>query len=325
MRALVFLWIVSMVLRADTEVVIDAQNRLSGEFAGYERGVLTLKTPYAGAVTLELARLERVEVTAPVWLRTGAGESVRGPLLFDGNGFWVAQQPFEIAAVERIVPLAEIDRAVSSGFLDLSLQQTRGNVVSESHRADLEWQFRHRFSRHTLRSSLSEQTQNNQRTESARLGRYQYDHFVSSRWYLYGSAALQSDRFRGVQSRREAGAGAGYQFIDRVATQLSLDGGLLYEIERPVEGDEESRFAGRWQLIARHGIAQNRVQLFHDHETLFFENGEDYKIQARTGVRVMLVDRLSATLQSRDSYHHRPAEGLRQNDRAQLLTLGYRW
>lgn len=311
---------------AQSSFEVDENNRLSGQFLRFEGGAVWVETDYAATVSLRADRIRSGAVEAPVRLTPKQGDPAEGMLRFEPGFALLASRRYPLALVERIVPLADVNKTVQSGFLDMALQTTAGNARSESQRIDFEWVLRALHSRHTLKASVADQQSEGVRIESLRQGRYQYDYFVGKRWYLYGSGALQSDRVKSVILTRELGFGAGYQFIESAQTQIALDGGLSRQDERLENSADRQNTAGRWQLTARHTVLEGRAELFHEHETHWFFEEDDYRVAAKTGLRVLLMAQLSATLQRRDEYRRVPPQpGLQKLDRTYLLSLGYRW
>ena len=284
-----------------------------------------LQTDFADLVGVDPKRIKQAKIAKQLWLKPEKQAPVQGRIVVEQGAIFVGDRRFEPEEIAQMVLVSDLNKTVQSGFLDLAFQTTRGNTQSESSRIDFEWKIRRLSSRHTLKVGLAEQTQESERIESSRLGRYQYDYFVAANWYLYGTAALQSDKIKGIDYRRELGAGAGYQFIETEKTQASLDIGASYETEKIEAATSDSKTAGRWQLQLRHHIFSSRLQLFHDHEGLWFEENTDYRLSARTGLRVALMAQLSATLQRRDEYHDKPLDGVKKHDETLLATLGYVW
>jgi len=159
-------------------------------------------------------------------------------------------------------------------------------------------------------------------TESNGLAYLKYDHFVSKKWYVYGNATGERDRFKDIRLRTTLGVGTGYQFLESPETNLALEGGVNYVNVDSYAAADEGFPAARVALRFDHLIWRDRLQFFHVNEAYA---GEATFVRTQTGLRAALLKKVRATLQYNVDWDADPAPGRVSTDRALLFTLGYAW
>lgn len=122
------------------------------------------------------------------------------------------------------------------------------------------------------------------------------------------------------------GAGYGAQLVDAPRVSASLRGGVDYVVvERSVAEDERYPALG-WAFKAEASPWGERLRAFHEHEGFWnLHDSTQLFVRSKTGVRMPLVSRLSATAQLNVDWERRPAPGRKATDTTLLLGLDYAW
>ena len=127
--------------------------------------------------------------------------------------------------------------------------------------------------------------------------------------------------------------GAGYQFWKSEAKNLSVRLGPSYAIQRYgsgqsfLDGDDGRSYAAAfWAIDFDTWVYKRALQFFHVSTGLLsFQDGENWSILTRTGLRVPLVWRLFATVYYNYEYAGQPADGRKPDDGKLVTKLGLKW
>ncbi|HEX7053622.1 MAG TPA: DUF481 domain-containing protein [Burkholderiales bacterium] len=273
---------------ADT-VLLKNGDRLSGEVVDLGNGRLTVRTPYADSIELDWDEVERVEGEVAVADEKEAGTAY-------------------------------------SGRAALAASYVRGNAESERFYGDGELTARAPRYRYTLSGKAERRNEPLAGTSVAWLAAANYDRFVAEKRFVYVRGSLEHDRVKDIEQRAALGAGYGAQLLESRRASVSLRGGLDYvSVDRQLAGDERYPALG-WALKAEAAPWGERLRLFHEHEG--FWNLEDTArlfVRSKSGLRLPLVARLSATAQINVDWERRPAPGRKSTDTTLLLGLDYAW
>ena len=299
---------------------------LEAELLGFEQGKVVVSTPFAGTLRIDPATVVSLEAREPMHLRTRDDEILPGIPRLGLQGVSINGTTVAYEEIYRMQPLSNLLKLRKEGFVDLALQEISGNTQSTTHSVDAGTLLRKSVHRHTLRAHYTKQKSDEELIEERQSYRYQYDRFVSVRWYLYGNLGWSSDHATNLRSRREVGLGAGHQFIENDTTRVSISLGANRVFESFKAEDDRSDTAAQLAMNLSHKVLADRMELFHENETFYFpDRDDDYRLNARTGLRVGLAEGLTAALQHRDELRRHVPEGTKDHDRALMLSLGYRW
>jgi putative salt-induced outer membrane protein YdiY len=328
LAALILLAVEACGARAD-EVVLRNGDRLRGEIAALAGGKLVLRTDYAGEVALRWSEVASLSTTRPVEVMLeGARAPLRGILqpVYGGRALLVGADG---AAVE--VALGEIaflnPKPYESGLgthyaghLALAAAYTRGNSTDEQFNADGELTARAREYRYTLSARLDRRDQSGAEANTAWLGSANYDRFVAERRFVYARGSLEHDRAKDVDRRSTIGAGYGAQLLDTPGASLSVRAGLDYVVVERFVTPGESYPAFGW------GVKAEYTPFFHEHEGFWnLEDTAAVLIRSKTGLRIPLLQRVSASVQLNVDWERRPAQGRKATDSTLLFGVNYAW
>ena len=219
---------------------------------------------------------------------------------------------------------AAADREASAS---LGIAVNSGNTESE--RYDLTLDYRERTERHRFTGNLEfargKDSDGDEDVNNSRVGGA-YDFFFDGPWYANTNASWRQDRMADLRQRYLVGVGAGYQFFDDERTRLSVEFGPTYISEQTLEARERSREgAVRWALDFRQYILDGAVRFFHRHELISeLDDSDAWFITTRSGLRMPLMENLSASLQFNYDYENQTSADHRY-DATTLVNLTYDW
>lgn len=304
---------------AADEVVLRNGDRLSGKVLHVADGKLELRTPYAESLQLDWATVARIRTDAPVVvLRRGETRPTRLALTPEtalDDIVYVNPKPHETGL-----------GTTYSGRAALAASYVRGNAESERFYGDGEFTGRARAYRYTLSGKAERRAEPPAGSNVAWLANANYDRFVAARRFLYVRGSLEHDRSKDIDRRSALGGGYGAQLAESERLNVSLRGGLDYvAVERSAAPDERYPALG-WAFKADARPWDARLQAFHEHEGFWnLEDAARLFVRSKTGLRMPLIARLSASAQLNVDWERRPAPGRKATDTTLLLGLDYSW
>jgi putative salt-induced outer membrane protein YdiY len=299
------------------EVLLRNGDRISGEALAKAAGKLVVRTAYAGEISIDWNEVASITFDAPTQvLFEGASEPVR-----------LRQLGAELRDVAYLNPKPhELGNGLTyAGRATLSAAYASGNTESERLYADAELSARALAYRYQLSGRVEQRSEPLAQDVSAWRGGANYDRFLDARRFVYVRGSLEHDRAKDLRRRTAAGFGYGTQFAETERFSLSLRGGLDYLSEERYATQDEHYPALGWGLSAKYVPWGPRLELFHEHEG--FRNLDDSALvlRSKTGLRMPLVARMSATAQLNVDWESRPAAGRDSTDSILLLGIDYAW
>jgi putative salt-induced outer membrane protein len=233
------------------QVVLKNGDRLSGTIVKSDGDVLTIKTEYAGEITMQWSAIQELNSTAPLHVESKQGQSVVGPVKTkDGSLDIQTTDKGEVAVAKESVSLirSQSEQAAYeqtlhpdwfhawSGSTNVSFALTRGN--SETKNLALAMT----ADRKTLHDHLGLYANSVYATNDAPAavpnvtanaiqGGARYDHNFDSRLFGFGAADFQTDALQELDLRSVFGGGLGVHAIKREKTTLDLLSGGNYTKE----------------------------------------------------------------------------------------------
>lgn len=301
------------------EVVLRNGDRLTGTVLHLANGRLSLSTPYAEKLELDWKEVASVSTDAPVQvLRRGERQpqALRlGPGVALDDIVYLNPAPHETGLGTSY-----------SGRAALAASYVRGNAQSDRFYGDAELNARARPYRYAVSGKTERRDDPSLGTSVAWLASGNYDRFVAERRFVYVRGSLEHDRLKDIDRRTALGGGYGAQLLDSARASVSLRGGLDYVVvERSVAADERYPALG-WAFKAAASPWGSRLRVFHEHEGFWdLHDSTRLFVRSKTGLRLPLVARLSATAQLNVDWERRPAPGRKATDTTLLLGLDYAW
>jgi putative salt-induced outer membrane protein YdiY len=317
---------------ADT-VVLRNGDLITGTFAGLDGERLVIRTEYAGEVKIELKAIDTFasdsEVTTILKGETrlfgqASGDAETVQIFPMGAGPTRTVPTFDLIGIEQGRMPEEALRL--SGRINLGASSSSGNSSTTRLNADAELVARRRANRFTLGGRGNHASDGNKDTESNAAAYFKYDRFLTPRWYGYGSTTFEYDPFRDIKLRSTVGVGSGYQVIESLRTNLSLEGGLDYVQTDFYDAPDEQFPAARLALRFDMWLIEDRMQFFNRDEVYAsLEQIEQSFIRTQTGLRFPLHDRFIAQAQLNYDWDGNPQPGRDAVDQTVVFSLGYKW
>ncbi|ABM61490.1 DUF481 domain-containing protein [Halorhodospira halophila] len=212
----------------------------------------------------------------------------------------------------------------ASASLGIAINQ--GNTESERYNLNADYLERtnaHRFTAN-LELNRGKDGDGDEDVNNSRIGGG-YDWFFHGPWYANSTLSWRQDRKADLRQRYVAGLGAGYQFFDDDRTRLSAEAGPTYISEETLGGSRSREGALRWALDYRQYFAEGALRFFHRHELITeVDDADEWFVTTRTGLRMPLMENLSASLQFNYDYDNN-TEADSRYDATTLVNLTYDW
>ena len=223
-------------------------------------------------------------------------------------------------------PLIQHDVWNNTGSIDVAAKDSAGNTDEQDLDLNFKMSARRQSQRHTILGKYEEQRQKDIKTQDDRKFEYQYDYFVSDKWFLNSIASLERNVFQDLSSRKLIGGGVGYQFFDTEFIQLQVDAGLGYIQEIYSSDTDRHALAFRESTDFNYKLNKLGLRFFHRHTlTQLFDQAGDWRIDSETGLKMPVVGRLNAQAKLRFNYTHIPADDADALDRVWLFGVNYDW
>ena len=324
--------IISGTAAAD-EVHLKNGDRLTGEVKSLEKDKLVLVTSYAGEISITWSEVDALRTDKPIKVVLTDESVVEGisqpseerkiHLLTERIEGGVS---FNLVDVKSINPKPPEPALKISARANAGIDVKKGNTDTEVYHFDGSFVARTEKNRYRAAFETDEEKSSGVKTVDNWLGSITYDHFVSQKWFLYGNASFESDKFKDLNLRSILGVGSGYQFIETSNTKLSGEAGFSYVNEDYIEDEDSSYPAGRLSFVFEKPLFDERLKFFHNDEALVnLEDADDITIRTQTGFRFPFYKRFNMTLQYNWDWENVPAEGQEKTDERYLVTLGYEY
>jgi putative salt-induced outer membrane protein YdiY len=223
-------------------------------------------------------------------------------------------------------PLEKRNAWRSKGDVSVALRDSAGNTEQQGVAIDVRASWRKTDKRHTLKIDYQTQRERDIKTEDNRALDYQFDKFVSDKWFLRGTVGWERNLFQDLERRTLFGAGVGYQFVDTELMRLSVEGGPAYVAERYDTDPDRNSLALRLGTDFSAKINKFGLQFFHRNTLLQMLNESgDWRLKSETGFRLPIVGRLSAQAKLKFDYANMPAEDADALDRTWSFGVNYGW
>ncbi len=326
---------------AADEIVLKDGSRIQGEIVKLVGGKLTVKTTFAGTVTVSWAEIVELETDKPLPFTLEKGTTLVGTATTMEDGALAinteaSPDPIRIglADVTAINPPPAKPPVTYRGLLSLGGSVNDGNTRTKSLSTNGEFEARSKRQRFTMSAAYNyAEDDDGLRARNARLSS-KYDFFPTDRFYLFTSVLFEGDEFQDLNLRSAISAGPGYQFIDTDdfssdyfrEMQLSAEAGIAYFNEDFETAEDEDYVSARWSVKFDWAVLPDRLALFHVHEGFpGLEDIKDLYIRSEQGVRITLIENLFATFQVNWRWDNTPAANTRRSDTTYIASIGYKF
>jgi putative salt-induced outer membrane protein YdiY len=324
---------------ADKAVMMNG-DQISGTALSMSSGKLVFKAPYADKIVIDWKKVAHLTTDGPMEVSLGKEKSLNGKLVMSREGTLVLQSenkhatvPIRMAEVKVLSPFAGKQEWKLSGGIAAGIVVQSGNTDKQSLNFDSRMELSKRPHRLGLFSDVNYEKNDGSLTDDNVLINLNYDYFISRKWFLFANDKFKRDKFADLTALNAFGGGAGYQFWKSEAKNLSFRLGpnyvfQLYGSEQSfLDGDDGRQYpAAFWGLDFDVWAYKRVLQFFHNSTGLLsFQDGKNWSILTRTGVRVPLFWRLFATLQYDFEYTGQPADRTVSDDGKLVTKLGVKW
>lgn len=323
------------------QITMKNGDRLSGTIVKSDAKSLVMKSELAGDVTIPWDAVTTITSTTQLHVALKDGQTVVGTVNTTPEGrFTIATKETgavtaardSVVAIRSDQEQAEIDRYNNprltdlwTGFLDLSYATTHGNANTST------FSLSTNAIRSTTRDKItayytsvfsnSNASGTKLTTANAKRGGVSYNLNVEPRWFVFGSADLESDQFQSLDLRFVPAGGAGYHLVKTASTALDLNLGASANREFFSTGLNRTAFA----MVVGEELDHKLAGAVTLHEKLFFypqPSDGNYRINFDTSAAATIRKWLSWQFTVSDRYLSNPLSGRKTND--VLFTTGLR-
>jgi putative salt-induced outer membrane protein YdiY len=319
---------------ADT-VTLRNGDRITGSVIRKEAATLIFKTPYAGEIKITWADVATLQTDQPVEIQLADGSHFAARLAADKAGMASIADPPPAREgslrLERIAFLNPTPEQSGKGVayqrrVNLAANLVRGNTDSSRLVGEGEFVARAKMYRYRLWGQGTWAEEGDATTESNWRTTGNYDWFVRPREFFYGRVSFEQDEFRDIKLRSQLGGGYGYQLIETVDAELSVQAGPNFVRAIAYDGPDESFIAAGWGIHHAQWLWTRRAQVYFDQSGFWnLQTTSDIVINTDTGVRIPLSGGLNATTSLKVDWDNDPAPGTQSTDTTVLLGVGYAW
>ena len=315
------------------EIVLKNGDKLTGEFVQLEEGTLVFETEYAGEISIQSEQVDRMTTDQPVVITFDDGKTSEdkvffGRLIDDDKRLETAPSKggVSLSTVKSIYkepkpPIQFLGRA------NVGITSTKGNADTDQNRLDAELIARTEQQRFTIGGAYNREKADDDVTASNWKAYGLYDYFFQPKWFFNANTLFEHDEFADLDLRSTFGAGVGHQFFESDDLNLSASAGISYIFEDYMIAENKEFPAAQWLVNYDQFFFNEFVQLFHSNNGFIsLENGSNWKINTRQGLRFPIYKGLITTLQYNYDYQNEPSpEAESKWDSTFLFLLGYQF
>lgn len=313
-------------------VVFRNGDRISGRVKHKHNTVLVFETAHAGTINVNWNDILTLQTEKPVAIMIRDKDTISRETLEAGPEGHVtlksSQRSLPLQDIAYINPTPEQSGVgiVYSGRANLAATDTQGNTTNSRIYAEAALAARTRDYRYNLGAKFNRQQDFGLQTASSWQTDGNYDWFLDKRTFRYVRSSFEHDRFKDINLRSTVGGGYGLQLAETPRTNISIRGGLDYvAIDHTIAANEDYPALG-WGLRISHRLDMHNIELFHEQDGFAqIANGSDVTLRSRTGIRVPIASRLTASVQLNLDWEKEPAPGRKSTDSVLLIGLGYEW
>jgi putative salt-induced outer membrane protein YdiY len=316
-------------------VVLKNSDRLTGEIQQLKDNRLSLKTSYAGVLSIDWNMVDRVSSNRSFRVEAGSGRQLTGTIRESPQALEIQTEgqtvSVALAGVVAMEPVSE-DRPAGfwqrlEGNLDLGYSLTRGN--SQLNQSSLGFQTKYGTTGYQVQAEINSlfSRQSDAPTTSTHTATLRYDRFLSSQAFAFALNSFERDDRQLLNLRASLGGGLGWQLIKSNRTELSLLTGSTFvneQFRQGPAGSSEDGSSGEALL----GLSLDKAALgritFTSKLSAFrnFVGVGRYRIALDGGMRVPLVSRFSWSLRLFDRFDSRPPRQVKRNDYGLVSSFG---
>ncbi|WP_342350062.1 DUF481 domain-containing protein [uncultured Nitrospira sp.] len=309
------------------EITLKNGVHLIGTIVSMEEKTLTIKTAYAGDISVHWEEVGQLQSRTPLSVQVIEEEEDS-----DGDGFYQTSRTTVTAlgGSEGIPPARvktiNIPDLRYKGNFDFGGNQTRGNTDTTAVNASTDntvWTERHRglmSGKYAFAEADGENTAKNAR------GTIGYDYFFTKKLFAHNYEFLEYDKFQGLDVRSTTGLGLGYQFLDTPSHSLSGAIGPAFVYEKFRETGTTKTATAAWGVDWDYDLISDRLRVYHRQKgfrDLGVGGSTALRLTAEQGARIEVYGNLFFKVAFEYRYNSDPEPGKKKSDEAFIWALGY--
>jgi putative salt-induced outer membrane protein YdiY len=316
------------------EIWLKNGDRITGTVKKMEDKVLIFKTAYAGEMSIEWDEITAVTTDAPIEVVLDDDTSFLGRMVPAPEGQiklqlveeTVERLAVDLSEVKAINPTPPERELKIKARLNIGVKVETGNTDKEEYDVNGELSLRSERNRFFFYGEYELDKTDGDKTKEQSKGFGKYDRFLTQKFYIYSSIFFETDKNRDLDLRLVPSVGPGYQFYETELTNLWVELGPAYVIEKYDESDDEEYMAGLSRINFDHFLFKKIFQFFHfDQVLLSFEDTSDIVILSRTGIRAHFYKYFNLTAQWNWDWDNDPAPGDKRSDHEYIVSLGVQY
>jgi putative salt-induced outer membrane protein YdiY len=287
---------------------------ITGHLIRLGENELVFKTDYAGEINVRWPEVINLITDVPIKVILVDGTVLEGfsrkasmnRMRLDTEKL-EAPSDFKLSDVAAInpgkKPPVKITVRTNVGF-----NQERGNTDDDLIRLDGEFIARTEKSRYTFMGDLNKESAEGKTTVDNWQAYGNYSYFLTQKWFLYAQMLFEHDKFADLDLRSTLGTGAGYQFFESEALNLSAGVGPAWVNEDFIKAEDDDYSAGQWLIDYDQYFFNKRVQLFHRQTGwVKLSDSNNWLIKTIQGLRFPIYEGFTTTLQYNYDYDNDPS------------------
>jgi putative salt-induced outer membrane protein YdiY len=309
------------------EIILKNGMHLIGTIVSMEEKTLTVKTAYAGDISVKWDEVEHLQSRTPLSVQVIEEEEDS-----DGDGFYQTSRTMVTALGDKgSLSLARVKTINISdlrykGHFDLGGNRTKGNTDTTAVNASTENTVRTERHRGRLSGKYAFASADGENTAKNARGRLGYDYLFTKKLFINPYEFLEYDKFQGLDIRSTTGLSLGYEFFDTPSHSLSVSIGPAFVYEKFKETGTTKTVTGAWGVNWDYDLISDRVRVYH--RQLGFRDlgvGDSTALRwtAEQGARLEVYGSLYLKVAFEYRYNSDPEPGKKKSDRAFIWALGY--
>ena len=320
------------------ELIMKNGDRLQGSVVSMSLGKLVFKTSYAGEIKIKWDQVAKLTTEQPLEAYLRNEQTLIGKIVAAEDGTLVFHPADGSPSVP--VPLAQVKTLERpkppagwefGGNVSAGVSKETGNTNTEKYNLIANATISKLPHEVKLYAEFHKEWSKNKLSKDNALGSATYKRFLTNKWFVFGNATAQMDKFKDLSLLGNVGAGPGYQFYRSRELNLSAKLGPAYAYEKYTKPmtflngkSQRNYFAGYWALDFDMWFFDKFFQIFHHDDFLYdFKESSNWTVRTRTGVRIPMVMKLFASFQFNYDYDNQPADGTKKWDQSWIFGLGW--
>jgi len=319
------------------EIVFKNGEKLVGKVESVIEGKLKVTSETAGEVTVDFATVRTFSTDSPVVLHFRDGTVTRqkvnaaddGKITTDGTEL-VPAHTFAVTDIIAVNPPMKVPPKWK-GNVTAGYTITRGNSETDTANVDVDMSRRGEKDRISLKGAYLYGRQEDPATGEEKVTQdkwfasTKYDYFLDEKTYVFANGRLERNKIANLDNRLSVGAGAGYQWLESDAMNLSTEAGLGWLYEN--YDDEDSSQSDVTAQLTYHIDRQLNEHVTALHDLSYYpalEELSSYFLTTQVELRASITKTVFASFKVVMDYDSTPARDANKTDLTYIFGIGVR-